>query len=256
MPSLAKRLAYRLWNARAVDSADAIIVPSRTTAMDVSRYFEAARDKLVVIPEAADDFASGGVGPLTARLGELASAPYLLSGGNAKPHKDLPTLLAAFAMLAPLFSDLRLLLMGPDLPGYLQAELAGSPPEVLGRVCFTGQVTDEELRALYAGALAFVFPSRYEGFGLPPLEAMAAGAPVVTSNVSSLPEVVGDAALLVDPMEPAAIAGGMARVLGEPRLREELVRRGHERVAAFSWQRSVERVRQGYGELARKPPRG
>jgi glycosyltransferase involved in cell wall biosynthesis len=85
---------------------------------------------------------------------------------------------------------------------------------------------------------------------------MAAGAPVVTSNVSSLPEVVGDAALLIDPMDPAAIAAGMARVLNEPALRDELIRRGRERVKAFSWERSVARVRQVYGELARMPAHG
>jgi len=99
----------------------------------------------------------------------------------------------------------------------------------------------------------FVFPSLYEGFGLPPLEAMAAGAPVITSNVSSLPEVVGDAALLIDPMDAGAIADAMARVLGDEALRAELVRRGHERVKAFSWDRSVARVREVYRELGAAP---
>jgi glycosyltransferase involved in cell wall biosynthesis len=103
--------------------------------------------------------------------------------------------------------------------------------------------------------MVFVFPSLYEGFGLPPLEAMAAGAPVISSNVSSLPEVVGDAAILIDPTDAGAIAAAMARVLGDPQLRDEMIRRGRERVAAFSWERSVARVRQVYGELARTPSR-
>src|SRR5690606_28201543 len=98
-------------------------------------------------------------------------------------------------------------------------------------------------------ATVFVFPSLYEGFGLPPLEAMAAGVPVITSNVSSLPEVVGDAALLIDPRDPAAIAGAITRVVGDPSLRADLVRRGHERVKAFSWERSVSRVREVYREV-------
>jgi glycosyltransferase involved in cell wall biosynthesis len=106
---------------------------------------------------------------------------------------------------------------------------------------------------LYRLAAVFVFPSLYEGFGLPPLEAMAAGAPVVTSNVSSLPEVVGDAALLVDPMDPAAIAAAIGRVLHEPALRADLVRRGHERVRTFSWERSVRRIRDIYGEVLKGP---
>jgi glycosyltransferase involved in cell wall biosynthesis len=94
-----------------------------------------------------------------------------------------------------------------------------------------------------------VFPSLYEGFGLPPLEAMAAGTPVITSNVSSLPEVVGDAALLIDPYEPNAIADAMRRVLTDPDLRADLRRRGLARVHEFSWERSVARVREIYGEV-------
>ncbi len=117
-------------------------------------------------------------------------------------------------------------------------------------VRFLGFVSDDMLAALYRLASVFVFPSLYEGFGLPPLEAMAASVPVITSNVSSLPEVVGDAALLIDPMDAGAIADAMARVLRDPRLAADLVRRGHERVALFSWQRSVARVRDVYDELA------
>jgi glycosyltransferase involved in cell wall biosynthesis len=94
-----------------------------------------------------------------------------------------------------------------------------------------------------------VFPSLYEGFGLPPLEAMASGTPVITSNVSSLPEVVGDAALLIDPYDAGAIAAAMRQVLTDPALREDLRRRGLQRVREFSWERSVRRVREIYGEV-------
>ncbi len=106
---------------------------------------------------------------------------------------------------------------------------------------------------LYRLASVFVFPSLYEGFGLPPLEAMAAGVPVITSNVSSLPEVVGDAALLIDPLDENAIADAMCRVLGDAALRTELVRRGHERVKAFSWERAAARTYQVYTELVGRP---
>ncbi len=112
------------------------------------------------------------------------------------------------------------------------------------------------LAALYRLASVFVFPSLYEGFGLPPLEAMAAGAPVVTSNVSSLPEVVGDAALLIDPMDAGAIAEAMARVLSDPDLRADLIARGHARVQAFSWDRSVARISEIYQEVAGHGRRG
>jgi glycosyltransferase involved in cell wall biosynthesis len=249
MPSLVKRIAYRMWNTRAVDSADALIVPSRTTATDVSRYFGAARDKLVVIAEAADDFASGCVGPLTGRLAELTSTPYLLSGGNIKPHKDLPTLFDAFAAIAPLSSSLRLLLTGPDPPGYLQAELAGSPAGVASRVCFTGQVNDAELRALYAGALAFVFPSRYEGFGLPPLEAMAMGAPVVCSQATSLPDVVGDAALVFPAGDRGALVEALRRVLRDPALRQGLKAAGHKQAERFTWSKTAARTVAVYAKV-------
>ena len=116
-------------------------------------------------------------------------------------------------------------------------------------VRFLGFVPDETLAVLYRLADVFVFPSLYEGFGLPPLEAMAAGTPVITSNVSSLPEVVGDAAVLIDPLQPEAIADAMRRVLSDSALRADLRTRGLERVRHFSWARSVERVRAIYGEV-------
>jgi glycosyltransferase involved in cell wall biosynthesis len=116
-------------------------------------------------------------------------------------------------------------------------------------VRFFGFVPEETLAVLYRLASAFVFPSLYEGFGLPPLEAMASGTPVITSNVSSLPEVVGDAALLIDPLDPSALADAMWRVLEEPALRSELIRRGCERVKTFSWARSVARTREVYAEI-------
>jgi alpha-1,3-rhamnosyl/mannosyltransferase len=205
----------------------------------VKRLLPAARGKLVVTPYAADDFSSGPSGPLTGVLAHLAAQPYLLSMGNTKPHKDLQTLLRAFAHVAPALPDLRLLLVGEEPPGYLDAVPAGAPPEVRARVTFTGRVSDAELRALYAGASAFVFPSRYEGFGLPPLEAMALGAPVVCANAASLPEVVGDAALLFPAGDVGALAEALSRVLGDPALRERASQAGRERAAEFTWERTA-----------------
>jgi glycosyltransferase involved in cell wall biosynthesis len=105
------------------------------------------------------------------------------------------------------------------------------------------------LAILYRLAAVFVFPSLYEGFGLPPLEAMASGTPVITSNVSSLPEVVGDAAVLIDPLRPDAIADALRRVLSDSALRDDLRQRGLARARDFSWERSVRRVREIYGEV-------
>jgi glycosyltransferase involved in cell wall biosynthesis len=108
---------------------------------------------------------------------------------------------------------------------------------------------EETLAVMYRLASVFVFPSLYEGFGLPPLEAMASGTPVVTSNVSSLPEVAGDAAVLVDPLDPEAIADGIYRVLTDETLRDTLRRRGPARARQFSWEASVRRVREIYDEV-------
>jgi len=120
-------------------------------------------------------------------------------------------------------------------------------------VRFFGYVPVDTLSVLYRLASVFVFPSLYEGFGLPPLEAMASGTPVVTSNVSSLPEVVGDAAVLVDPYDPDSIADGMKQALTDSELRERLVARGLAKVREYSWERSVARIREVYEEVLQEP---
>ena len=239
MSSAVRRAVYRRWNVRAARLADRVVVPSRATAADVERLLPAARGKLVVTQEAADDFSSGPIGPLTGALAHLASPPYLLSMGNTKPHKDLPTLLGAFARLAPSRPALRLLLVGAEPPGYLDVELVGVPSDVRARVAFTGRVGDAELQALYSGASIFVFPSRHEGFGLPALEAMVLGAPVVCANAASLPEVVGGAVLLFPAGDADALAGALTRVLDDPALRERLSRAGYARAAQLTWERTA-----------------
>jgi glycosyltransferase involved in cell wall biosynthesis len=251
MPSALRRVVYRRWNTRASHLADCVVVPSRTTATDVERLLPAAQGRLVVTAEAADDFSSGPIGPLAGMLAHLASVPYLLSMGNTKPHKDLATLLRAFRDLAPTRPDIRLLLVGAEPTRYIDAMLPEAGPDVHALVAFTGRVSDAELRALYAGAAAFVFPSRYEGFGLPPLEAMALGAPVVCTSSASLPEVVGDAALLFPAGDVAALVCALARVLDDPALRERLSRAGYERAAQFTWERTAAATVAAYREALR-----
>jgi len=240
MPSRLKRGVYRLGNARAIHRAAGVIVPSRATALDVSRLFPQAKNKIVVIPEAADDFASGPRATLTRELKGLASASYLLSMGNTKPHKDLHTLLEAFKILAISFPELRLLLVGPEQPGYLEERLADAPAAIAGRVHFTGPVDDARLRSLYAKAEAFVFPSRYEGFGLPALEAMALGTPVVCADAASLPEVVADAALLFPPGEQQALSTRLGELLSDPVLRQRSAEAGLARTSQFTWAKTAE----------------
>ena len=179
------------------------------------------------------------------------NAPYVLYAGNIKPHKNLERLIEAFHTLRqdPDLAHVKLLIIGDEISKYATLRRAVHRYKLHKHVRFFGFVPDKTLAVLYRLARVFVFPSLYEGFGFPPLEAMASGTPVITSNVSSLPEVVGDAALLIDPLDPAAIANAMRRVLMDSDLRDDLRQRGLRRVQEFSWERSVRRVREIYDEV-------
>jgi glycosyltransferase involved in cell wall biosynthesis len=141
-------------------------------------------------------------------------------------------------------------MIGDEISKYAALRRAVHMHQLHKYVRFLGYLPEETLAVMYRLAGVFVFPSLYEGFGLPPLEAMASGTPVVTSNVSSLPEVAGDAAILVDPYDPMAIADGIHRVLTDEQLRKELRHRGVARAGMFSWEQSVRRVRQIYDEVS------
>jgi glycosyltransferase involved in cell wall biosynthesis len=236
MPSSIKRAVYLAWNARAVLVADRVLADSRYAASRIGRVFPEAVRKIRVVPLSAEGFASGPVGRIPGGL-VPTGAPYLLTMGNTKPHKDLPTLLRAFAGVAEVRSDLHLLLVGADAPGFVASVLHGD--EVAGRVRFTGRVGDDVLRALYRDAVAFAFPSRHEGFGLPLLEAMAFGVPVVCSDAASLPEVVGDAASMFPAGDEAALSEALSRVLADRSVREWLSRSGLKRAAQFTWERTT-----------------
>jgi glycosyltransferase involved in cell wall biosynthesis len=248
MESATKRSIYHRLNERAVRLADAIIVVSANTAADVAREFPRAQGKMHIILESADDFSAGEVGPLPGHLAHLATTLYILSMGSTRSHKDIPTLISAFALIAQRNPDLRLVLVGEEVPGFVDQVLPGRPL-IAEHVVWTGRVTDAELRALYADATVFAFPSLYEGFGLPPLEAMAMGAPVVVSDSSSLPEVVDDAGLLVPPADPRALAEAIERVLRDEGLREKLVAAGGRRAAQLSWAAAAEATVGVYQEV-------
>ncbi len=195
-------------------------------------------------PLAADDFSAGPMGELPV---QLRGARYVLSMGNTKTHKDLPALLRAFVRVAETHPDILLVLVGEESPGFVARVLGDS--DVAARVRFTGPADDAALRALYAHAEMFAFPSRYEGFGLPPLEAMSFSTPVVTTTAASLPEVVGDAALRVAPGDEEALADAIVRIAGDAALRERLGQAGVRRAASFSWDRTAERTARVYAEV-------
>jgi glycosyltransferase involved in cell wall biosynthesis len=249
MPSAPRRAVYRALTARATRVADAIACDSSCTRDDVERAFPAARGKTRVILLAADDFSAGESATLPEDLERLTHAPYMLSMGSTRAHKDLPTLLAAFAELAAQDPELRLLLVGAEDDAFLDAHLAGQPSGIRERVAFTGRVDDAELRTLFARARAFAFPSRYEGFGLPPLEAMSLGTPTVVSDAASLPEVVGDGALVFAAGDAIALAEALRGLLGDEELRARMREAGRARARELTWDKTAEQTVALYREV-------
>jgi glycosyltransferase involved in cell wall biosynthesis len=176
---------------------------------------------------------------------------FVLYVGNIKPHKNLVRLIESYDQLRRRgFEDLKLLIIGDEISKLPALRRAVHTHKLHKHVRFLGYLPDETLAVLYRLAAVFVFPSLYEGFGLPPLEAMACGTPVVTSNLSSMPEVTGDAAVLVDPYDVDSIVDGMERVLRDPALSAQLRAKGIARAREFSWERSVARTHELYREVA------
>ena len=230
-----------------------VLTVSEASKRDILRHFSISSAKIDVIHNAIDErFGETPSEEDVSRVRERyqLNDPYVLYAGNIKPHKNLERLIEAFHLLRRGGLDqVKLLIIGDEISKYATLRRAVHRYKLHQHVRFFGFVPDRTLAVLYRLAGVFVFPSLYEGFGLPPLEAMASGTPVITSNVSSLPEVVGDAALLIDPYDPAAIEAAMRRVLTEPALRDDLRARGLARVKEFSWDRSVRRIREVYDEV-------
>jgi len=184
--------------------------------------------------------------------------PYILYVGNIRPHKNVPRLIEAFAVLRnelaqhPRYSDLRLLIVGDEISKYPAVRTAANQTRTGNAIRFLGHVPFETLQAFYRAARVFAFPSLHEGFGMPPLEAMSCGTPVVTSNTSSLPEVVEDAARLVNPENVFDIAHGIRDVLLDETLRADLIQRGLKQASKFNWDRTGREVLATYLEVARE----
>jgi glycosyltransferase involved in cell wall biosynthesis len=234
------RLYLDLSNRYHVLAAVRLLAISQATKNDlVSRY--GVRPERVSVTYLA---AAGGMRPVEdpAQVATVKSrfgiaGDYLLFVGTLQPRKNLARLVQAFAPVAARQPALQLVIAGKK--GWMYEEIFDQVRQwgLEGRVVFTGYVAAGDLPALYSGALAFSFPSLYEGFGMPVLEAMACGAPVVASNTSSLPEVAGDAALLVDPTDVNALSAALSRIAGDAALRSDLRARGLVQAARFSWER-------------------
>ncbi len=239
--------------AMAARRATRILTVSESSKRDILRFVDVRPEKIDVIYNAFDG--RFGVEPReedVVRLRERYQLhdEFVLYAGNVKPHKNLERLIDAFHLVRQRGLDhVKLVMIGDDISKYTALRRAVHRCQLHKYVRFLGYLPEETLAVMYRLAGVFVFPSLYEGFGLPPLEAMASGTPVVTSNVSSLPEVAGDAALLVDPYDPEAIADGIYRVLTDEALQSSLRRKGLARAREFSWEQSVRRVREIYGEV-------
>ena len=228
----------------AVRRADLVLADSVNTKNDLVRLLNVAEERVVVVYSAVEDTYR----PVEDEERRAVEAqrlrldrPFLLTVGTLEPRKNLVRLLEAFAKLTHTFPH-ELIVVGR--PGWLYQETyeAVGRLGLQDRVRFLGFLAEQDLPILYSLADLFVFPSLYEGFGLPPLEAMACGVPVVCSNASSLPEVVGDAALLIDPTDVDGLVTAIQHGLADAGLRKKMVARGLQQALRFSWERSAEQV--------------
>ena len=240
-----------MWSA--AKKSDRILTVSEASKRDILHFFDVAPDKVTVIYNAIDERFLGP--PDTERMDLVRQRfqldhPFVLYVGNIKPHKNLERLMDAFARVrAGGLEDLRLVIIGDELSKYPPLRQSVHRHHLEKYVRFFGFQRYETLAAFYRLARVFAFPSLYEGFGLPPLEAMACGTPVVTSNVSSLPEVAGGAALLVDPHDVESIADGLRQAVSDRAVRADLIAKGFERARQFSWTESVAAIHRIYFEV-------
>jgi glycosyltransferase involved in cell wall biosynthesis len=252
---LPNRMAWRyarFMMGHAIRRSAVVLTVSEASRADILRFYpDADPARLQVVPNAIDEaILEEPDEEEMARVRERYQirGRFVLYAGNIKPHKNLERLVNAFGVLKrrPAFSDVKLLIIGDEVNRFAPLRRTMEAAGVRQDVRFFGFVPDHTLGALYRLAAVFAFPSLYEGFGLPPLEAMACGTPVVTSRLSSLPEVVGDAAVLVDPYSVDDIARGLQRALDDEALRADLIARGRKRAQQFSWERSAKAIHEAY----------
>lgn len=257
-----KNLAYRLVIFSAIKRSEKIITVSEFTKNDLVGQFNVSADKIVVTYEGVANLAKGRDSLFVAKLDNEETLNqyhiannFLLYVGNAYPHKNLETLLHVFAKLLQQKTDLRLVLIGKEDYFYnrvhdnarslnlWQKENLNSP------VIFPGYISDAQLEILYQEASAYIFPSLYEGFGLPPLEAMAKGCPVVSSNRTSLPEILGTAALYFDPEDEVDMTNAILKILNDDSLKNSLIAKGLEQVKKYSWWDCAQKTLSVYHEI-------
>jgi len=253
MKGLPYRLAYQKVIKNAIQKSKRIIAVSQNTKKDLENIFQAQSDKIQVVYEGVndefhplnDDQRTDFSKILNEKYG--ITKPYLLYTGVHRYHKNLPRLIAAFKILSAKNPDLKLVITGKDDPLYPEVNEEVFHQGVQGKVIFTGLVSEDDLIALYNLSLAYVFPSLYEGFGLPVLEAMQCGTVVCASNVSSIPEVAGaENAMFFDPLNIEDMAEKIEKAISDPALQWKLIQNGFNRVKDFSWEKMAREIAQVY----------
>jgi glycosyltransferase involved in cell wall biosynthesis len=254
-----KRYKIYLRTKRAVETASRVIAVSNSTRDDLVNIFDLDAQRISVIHNALDERfteASGGEDRKTVLERYQLNDPYVLYSGRIRPHKNVHRLIEAFAVLKnelagdERYARLKLIVIGDELSRHQYLRLTVVRSGVQQDVRFFGFVPYRTLQVFYQSAALFAFPSLYEGFGLPPLEAMANRTPVLASNTSSLPEVLGDAALLINPENVFEIARGMKSILTEEKVKERLVAKGLQQISRFSWRAAAIQVIEAYERTA------
>lgn len=255
-PTWQGRLSWRLKEHAAACWADRIVTVSESARLDLIAWFRLPAEKICVVSEGpGSEFRPRPRGPesdaVLARYGLEPETRYVLYVGGLSPHKNLPRLIEAFAAAAP--ADVRLVLVGDtgDVFHTHVPELRAAVERfgLEGRVDFPGFVPDQDLAYLYSRAYVLAHPSLMEGFGLPPIEAMACGTPVISSTAGSLPEVVGDAGIFFDPTDVDAIANSLRQIFQDPVGRDALARIALRRAAQFTWSNSAQSLLAAFGEF-------
>jgi glycosyltransferase involved in cell wall biosynthesis len=247
-----KQQVYRWVIKRAARKSKELITPTEFVKKDVAAYAHVPLDKITVTLESADPIPDSPAAPKNIQDHDLQKSKYVMYVGRPQPHKNLWRLVEAHALLRRTYPGLLLVLVGKKDTMYRLIEERARREGLLDGIVFTGFASEGELKWLYQHAQAYVFPSLSEGFGLPPLEAMHAGAPVVASNATCIPEVLGDAAQYFDPLNPADIAAKVGDVIGNPLLRAELRAKGTKQVAKYSWRRMAEQTLAVYDKALQK----
>lgn len=243
--------AHKLLGKKTIKNVDRVITVSASTKSDVMKYLKAPEEKIKVVYNGKDEsfklLDQNEISEFKRRYN--LAFPFILYVGVLQPRKNIPTLIKAYYKLKQHKTKHKLVITGGKGWQYKEIFETVKKLNLQKDVIFTGHIIDEDIPRLYNAADLFVFPSIYEGFGIPPLEAMACGIPVIASNASSLPEVVGDAGIMADPYDVDGLADAMHKVLTNGRLREDMIKKGLEQAKMFSWEKCARETLKVYEEL-------